>query len=154
MEQHSKNLTPNKNNTMKTWLKLIGSASNPITEWKEKYVGFRRKGMPSILTGDLLFLYAPGGGRIFALAEAVDVPKDDPDYNQDIDGSCRWKLPVRYFINLPVAAGILLDDVRCNRDLRLSVRQAGHLGLLEDEGQLADRKLHEADRKFQEKQSA
>ncbi len=45
---------------MATWLKNIGSAKNPITEWKEDDVGFRKANKPSIRTGDHLFLYAPG----------------------------------------------------------------------------------------------
>ena len=140
---------------MKTWLKCIGSAKKPITgECSVEQVGFRRKGKPSIQKEHILFLYAPGVRRIFALAEVVGEPQEDPDYNQKIDGSCRWKLPVRYLINLPVAAGILLEDIRCSRDLRLSVRQASHLELRADESQLADRKLQEANKKFQEKQSA
>jgi hypothetical protein len=147
---------------MKTWLKLIGSQEKPITgaPWHGSYtdelIGFRKANKPSIQAGDHLFLYAPGGSRrIFALAEAVGDPESDPNHKPNEHGSCQWRLSVRYLTNLPVASGILLDDIVCGeRDLRLSVRQASHVELRADESQLADRKLQEADRKFQEKQSA
>ena len=63
-------------NIMATWLKLIGSATSPVTEWEREYVGFRKANKPSIRTGDHLFLYAPGGSRrIFALAEVISDPE-------------------------------------------------------------------------------
>jgi hypothetical protein len=140
---------------MKIWLKLIGSASNPIPEWDKEYVGFRRVRKPGIRTGDILFLYAPGARRIFAKAEAVDDPKDHPDYNPNIDGSCRWKVFVRYLIGpLAVASGIPIDDISSQRDWRKSLSQKSHVILRADESQLADRMLREALGKCQEKQSA
>ncbi len=136
---------------MKTWLKLVGSQERPITEapWHgsltDKHIGFRRAGRPSIRTGDHLFLYAPGGSRrIFALAEVVSDPELDPNYKPNEHGSCQWRLSVRYLTNLPVASGILLDDIVCGeRDLRLSVRQASHVRLLAGESELAYRKFKE-----------
>lgn len=90
---------------MRTWLKLIGSGQKPITEhpfcgiYKEEYVGFRKAKKPGIRTGDHLFLYAPGGSkRIFALAEATGDPECDINYDPQVQGSCRWKLRVRYLI--------------------------------------------------------
>ena len=145
---------PHKNNTMKTWLKCIGSAKKPITrECSVEQVGFRKLKRPSIRAGDILFFYAPGHRRIFALAEAVGDPEHDADYNGK-EGSCFWKLPVSCSINMPVDAGIQLGDIKCSRDLRLSVRQASHLELRADESQEADRMLQQAYKKFQERQSA
>jgi len=139
---------------MKTWLKCIGSTKKPITgECSVEQVGFRKLKRPSIRAGDILFLYAPGHRRIFALAEAVSDPEHDADYNANKDGSCFWKLLVSCSINMPVDAGIQLGDIRCSRDLRLSVRQASHVELRADESQLADRELRQAYKKFQEKQS-
>ena len=136
---------------MKTWLKLVGSQEHPITEapWHgictSEHIGFRKANKPSIRAGDHLFLYAPGGSRrIFALTEAVSDPERDPNYKPNEHGSCQWQLSVRYLTNLPVAAGILLDDIMCGeRDLRLSVRQASHVRLLAGESELAYRKLQE-----------
>jgi hypothetical protein len=48
------------NNIMATWLKLIGSAKGPITEWAQEYVGFRKKTKPSIRTGYHLFSLRTG----------------------------------------------------------------------------------------------
>jgi hypothetical protein len=140
-----------KNNTMTTWLKLIGSQEKPITEapwhgsYTDEYIGFRKASKPSIQVGDHLFLYAPGGSRrIFALAEAVGDPEPDPNYKPNEHGSCQWRLSVRYLTNLPVPSGIPLDDIVCgDRDLRLSLRQASHVRLLAGESQLAYSKLQE-----------
>lgn len=150
-----RNATPHKNDTMKTWLKLIGSYEKPITEapwhgsYTDEHIGFRKSNKPSIQAGDHLFLYAPGGSsRIFALAEVVGDPERDPNYKPNEYGSCQWRLSVRYLRNLPVASGILLDDIMCGeRDLRLSLRQASHVRLLAGESELAYRK-------FQVKQKA
>ena len=126
---------------MPTWLKLIGSAKKPITEqpfygrYDAEHVGFRKTRKPGIRAGDHLFLYAPGGSRrIFALAEAIADPELDPNYNPDQEGSCRWKVRVRYLINLPVSSGILIDDISsAQRDLIRSVRRASHIKLLPEE---------------------
>jgi hypothetical protein len=135
---------------MTTWLKLIGSAKSPITEapfrgdYTVDHVGFRRAGKPRVRAGDHLFLYAPGGSRrIFALAEAVGDPEYDPKYHPNEEGSCRWNLHVRYLINLPVASGILIDDIISERDLTKSIRQAGHIKLFPEESRLAHRRLEE-----------
>src|SRR5689334_222274 len=117
---------------MTEWLKLIGSRKNPITgspfygNYTDENIGFRKIAKPRIRAGDHLFLYAPGGSRrIFALAEAVQDPERDSNYNPNEEGSCRWKLSVRYLINLPVASGVLIDEVVSNRrDLTQSLRQA------------------------------
>ena len=134
---------------MTAWLKLIGSAKRPITEqpfygqYTEEYVGFRKSNKPTIRAGDNLFLYAPGGSRrIFALAEAVGDPERDSNYNPQEEGSCQWKLRIRYLINLPVTSGILVDEViSSQRDLRTSLRQASHIRLLPEESEAAYRKL-------------
>jgi hypothetical protein len=136
---------------MAAWLKLIGSAKKPITEppfqgsYTDEHVGIRRSTKPAIRTGDHLFLYAPGGSRrIFVLAEAVADPERDSNYNLNKEGSCRRKLRVRYLINLPVASGILIDEVISDqRDLRKSLRQAPHVKLLPKESESAHRKLQE-----------
>jgi hypothetical protein len=127
---------------MPDWLKLIGSARSPITEWEKPYVGFRKANKPSIRTGDHLFLYAPGDNRrIFALAVAVSDPEQDSDYNPSKEGSCRWKLRVRYDINLPVISGILIEEVSSQRDLAKSLRQAFHIRLFPEESDSANSKL-------------
>jgi len=130
---------------MHTWLKSIGSAQQPITDrYTDLSVGFRKKSTPGIRKGDHLFLYAPGGSkRIFALAEATDNPERDIKYNPEIEGSCRWKLSVRYLINLPVVDGVHLDEVRGKRHLAGSIRQQSHINLRPEESQSA-RKLLES----------
>ena len=117
-------------------------------------VGFRKLKRPSIRAGDILFLYAPGHRRIFALAKVVGDPESDADYNANQEGSCFWKLPVSCSIMMPVDVGIQLRDINCSRDLRLSVRQASHLELRADESQVADRMLQQAYKTFQEQQSS
>jgi hypothetical protein len=134
-----------RNNIMTTWLKLIGSAKSPITEWERDYVGFRKANRPSIRTGDYLFLYAPGvDRRIFALAQAVSDPEPDPNYDPNKEGSCRWKLSVRYEINLLVASGILVGAVSSQRDLTKSFKQQSHIRLLPEESESAKSELRNA----------
>lgn len=136
---------------MKTWLKLIGSAEMPITgspyfgHYNENHVGFRKANKPSIQRGDHLFLYAPGGSkRIFALAEAVSDPEADSNYDSHAEGSCHWKLNVRYVINLPVRSGIQIDAVTTgHRNLTDSIRQQSHIKLTSEESKLAFNKLKE-----------
>jgi hypothetical protein len=79
---------------MQTWLKLIGSGTVPITgypwygNYKEPYIGFRKRHKPSIRRGDHLFLYAPGGSmRIFALVNATSDLEYDADYDPEKEGS-------------------------------------------------------------------
>ena len=137
---------------MASWLKLIGSAKAPITEapfhgdYTAEHVGFRKAIKPGIRAGDHLFLYAPGGSRhIFALAEAFRGPERDPNYDPDQEGSCQWRVPVHYLINLPVASGISIDDIDSGqRDVTQSIRQASHIKLLPEESDTARRKLEAA----------
>lgn len=130
---------------MTTWLKLIGSAKSPITEWKQDYVGFRKTNRPSIRAGDRLFLYAPGGRRIFALAQAVSDPEHASDYDPSKEGSCRWELRVSYEINVPVASGIVIGEVSSQRDLTKSLRQQSHIRLSPEESESAKSKLRDAE---------
>ena len=129
---------------MATWLKLIGSSKEPVSSYAEKYVGFRKPDKkPRITTGDHLFLYAPGGSkRIFGLAEATGDPEHDPKYDANQEGSCYWRVPVRYLITpLPVASGIHISDVSSHRDLTKSVRRASHIKLSSEESEFAHKKL-------------
>jgi hypothetical protein len=134
---------------MRTWLKLIGSGQKPITEppfngiYKEEHVGFRKAKKPGIRMGDHLFLYAPGGSKsIFALAEATGDPVCDIKYDPQVQGSCRWKLSVRYLINLPVASGVHINEVSTGqRNLTDSIQRASHIKLFPEECQLALSKL-------------
>ena len=126
---------------MNTWLKLIGSSDRPLTDpqhngiWTKDYVGFRKTRKPGIRNGDHLFLYAPGGSRsIFALAEAVTDPVRDKNYKQSEEGSCRWKIQVRYLVNLPVTSGITIDEITSPiRNVAHSVRQQSHIKLFPEE---------------------
>ena len=137
---------------MAAWLKLIGSAKAPITEapfrgnYTAEHVGFRKANKPGIRTGDHLFLYAPGGSRrVFALAEAISDPERDPNYEPKQEGSCQWRVLVHYLINLPVASGILIDEIISGqRDLTQALRQASHIKLLPEESDTAQRKLEAA----------
>ena len=136
---------------MKYWLKLIGSSIKPITDspfygkYNEEHIGFRKDSKPGIRMGDHVFLYAPGGSKsIFALAEATSDPEPDNNYNSKVDGSCRWKMRVRYLMNLPVAYGIRIDEVNTgHRNLTRSVRQQSHINLSPEEYKLAYEKLQE-----------
>jgi len=138
-----------KENGMNTWLKLIGSSDKPLTDpphngtWTKDYVGFRKTRKPGIRKGDQLFLYAPGGSRsIFAMAEAVTDPLHDTNYNPREDGSCRWKIQVKYLVNLPVASGIKIDEITLPvRNLAYSVRQQSHIKLSPQESKNAYQKL-------------
>lgn len=134
---------------MPTWLKLIGDSKISLTgppyhgTYEEDHVGFRKVNRPGIHIGDHLFLYDAGGSkRIFALAEATSDPERDPDYDPQKYGSCRWKLNVRYLINLPVESGIHIDEVITNqRNLLKSVQRHSHIEMLPEERQLALQKL-------------
>jgi hypothetical protein len=130
---------------MQIWLKLIGSGTVPITgypwygNYKEPYIGFRKRSKPSIRMGDKLFLYAPGGSmRIFALVKATSEPEYDNNYDPEAEGSCYWKLHIEYEINLPVNSGIHIDEISTSRrKLSKSVQQQSHIKLLPEECELA-----------------
>ena len=134
---------------MHYWLKLIGSSNKPITDhpfygnYDEEYIGFRRAGKPGIRRGDHIFLYAPGGSKsIFAMAEATNDPEYDNSYNEKEEGSCQWKLHVRYIVNLPVAKGIIIDEINVgHRDITRSICQQSHIKLSPEEYKLAYDKL-------------
>jgi hypothetical protein len=134
---------------MQTWLKLVGSSTVPITGYPfygnmyGEYIGFRKTRKPSIRMGDQLFIYAPGGSkRIFALAEAVGDPEYDSNYDPQEEGSCYWKLNIRYLINLPVNSGIHIDEIRTSqRNLLKSIQRQSHIKLLSEESELALSKL-------------
>jgi hypothetical protein len=88
---------------------------------------------------------------VFALAEAVGEPEHDPNYNPNEEGSCRWKLAVRYLLdlNLPVASGILIDDVISHRKVKLakSIGQKSYIELHLEESESAYHLLHEKAKK-------
>ncbi len=136
---------------MSNYLKLIGSSSKPITDppfnglYDEKYIGFRKARKPGIRCGDTLFLYAPGGSkRIFAFAEATGEPEPNADYNSMEEGSCRWEIPVKYKVNLPVALGILIDEIGPGqRNLIISLRRQSHIKLTDEESKSIVSKLLE-----------
>lgn len=136
---------------MNNWLKLIGSSDKPITDhpfygvYNERYIGFRKRNKPGIRKGDRLFLYAPGGSRsIFALAEAMDDPEADINFDPNEEGSCRWKLRIQYLTNLPVDSGVLIDDINTGkRDLARSIQQQSHIKLSSEEYNKAYIKLKE-----------
>jgi hypothetical protein len=137
---------------MASWLKLIGSAKAPLVNapfhgvYTTEEVGFRKAQMPGIRTGDHLFLYAAGGSRrVFALAEATKDPERNPNYDANQEGSCQWRIPVHYLVNLPVSSGILIDDINSShRDLTQSLRQASHIALRPEESDTAQRRLEAA----------
>jgi hypothetical protein len=133
---------------MQTWLKLVGSSTVPLTgspyygRIDGEYVGFRKTNKPSIRAGDQLFMYAPGGSqRIFALAEAVGDPEYDSTYDPNEEGSCYWKVHIRYLINLPVNSGIHINEIRTKRNLLKSIQRQSHIRLFPEEGELALSKL-------------
>ena len=131
-------------NIMNSWLKLIGSAKEPVTEWRKPYVGFRKENRPGIRSGDQLFFYAPGGSKcIFALAEATGDPKLDNRFDPNKEGSCRWKVAVCYpgKLNFPVKSGIPIDAIQSLRELTKSIRRASHIKLHPEESQSAYEKL-------------
>ena len=133
---------------MRTWLKLIGSAENPITEppyngnYNGEPIGFRKKAKPGIRIGDHLFLYAPGGTRRrSALVEVISDPQPISNPQPKKKGDCHWTINVKLLINLPVTSGILINEVSSDRNLSLSVRQASHFKLSPREYQSAYSKL-------------
>ncbi len=134
---------------MTTWLKLIGCSKRPITghpfygRYEEDHIGFRKDRIPGIQTGDHLFLYAPGGSRkIFALAEAISDPEHNSSYNPKEEGSCQWKVNIKFLINLNVGDGIDIDEINAGRrDLMVSIQRQSHIRLFPEEYQLAHSKL-------------
>ena len=131
---------------METWLKVVGSSRDPIREsYTLPHVGFRKRGRPEVRAGDQLFLYAAGGSQhIFALARVTSDPEEDPDYDPKQEGSCPWRVPVTYLINLPVVDGVHVDGISSQRVLALSLRQASHIRLQPLESDSARRKLERA----------
>jgi hypothetical protein len=130
---------------MADWLKLVGSSKSPIrVSYTDTYVGFRKAARPGIRAGDHLLLYAPGGSRrIFASAEVICDPEHDPKYDRKVEGSTQWRVSVRYRINLPVASGVLIDEVSSDRTLTRSLRQASHIRLSPEESASAQTKLEQ-----------
>lgn len=81
---------------------------------------------------------------MFALAEAVTDPVPDTDYNPREEGSCPWKIHVRYVVNLPVASGVAIDEIALPiRDLTRSVRRQSHIKLTPEESSKAYVRLME-----------
>ena len=134
---------------MTTWLKLIGCSKRPITEhpfygcYEENYIGFRKDRKPGIRMGDHLVLYAPGGSnRVFAIAEAISDPEHDSTYDPQKEGSCRWRIYVRYLINFRVDKGVDIDVINSSqRDLKASIKRQSHIRLFPEEYQLAFSRL-------------
>ena len=136
---------------MNYWLKLIGSADRPVTgepwhgRFDETTIGFRKPSMPGIRAGDHLFLYAPGGSkRIFAAAEVQTDPEQDGNYDPGEHGSCRWKIHIKYLMNLQVESGISIDQAsQPIRALSNSVKQQSHIKLSTDEYEHIHKRLKE-----------
>lgn len=136
---------------MQAWLKLIGSSDKPITEhpfygtYQHDFIGFRKSNRPGIRKGDHVFLYAPGGSRrIFAFAEATGDPEHVPGYDPREVGSCRWRIRVRYIINVPVDSGISIEDInKGSRNITRSICQQSHIRLSPEEYRLALFKMQE-----------
>jgi hypothetical protein len=134
---------------MRTWLKLIGSVTEPITgypyygKYDSGIVGFRKTRKPSVGLGDHLFLYAPGGSkRIFALAEVTSAPEYYSAYDPQEEGSTFWIVNVRYLIKLAVDSGIHIDEITTpRRKLLKSIQRQSHIELFPEESELAYNKL-------------
>jgi hypothetical protein len=110
---------------------------------KRIILGSRRE--PGIRMEDHLFLYAPGGSRlIFALAEAISIPEHNDKYNPQEEGSCRWKINIRYLMNLDVGDGIHIDEINTGqRDLMVSIQRQSHIRLFPEEYQVALSRLQQ-----------
>jgi hypothetical protein len=66
----------------------------------------------------------------------------DTDYDPEKEGSCYWKLYIKYEINLPVNSGIHIDEISTSvRKLSKSVQQQSYVKLLPEEVELALSKL-------------
>ncbi len=66
------------------------------------------------------------------------------NYNPQEEGSCRWKINLRYLINLDVGDGIYIDEINSGqRDLKVSIQRQSHIRLFPEEYQLAFSRLQQ-----------
>jgi hypothetical protein len=74
----------------------------------------------------------------------VTDPEHDANYDPSEHGSCRWKIHIRYLINLQVESGISIDQASLpSRALSNSVKQQSHIKLSTDEYKHIHKKLEE-----------
>jgi hypothetical protein len=127
----------------RAWLKVIFESKHPREYYKETFVGFPKRQKPNnIRVGDHLVLYAVGGSKkVSALVEVTSAVYERSE-------RLRWphSLDVRYLVNLPVSAGIHIDEVStAKRDLLSAIRAGrSYLELTPDEYQRAATKLKAA----------
>ena len=118
---------------MTYWLKMLGTGDGPMDEaivpQVLRRVRFTKRAR--IRVGDKLVLYALGHDRAFAIVEAfTPLQRGEGDKPWD-----RWFCDVRKVMHVPYARAPRLDDLAIpgGRDLRISIRQQGHLGLSDAE---------------------
>lgn len=125
------------------WLKMIGMTESPLTgAYVKNYVDFAKNRRPRrIQPGDHLILYAVGGSkRVFALAQVTSEVYDGGE-----DDRFPYRVDINYLVNLPVSAGVHIDEVSTpERDLTRSLRRASCIELRPNEFENASTKLQEA----------
>jgi hypothetical protein len=125
----------------RSWLKLIGTTERPCPECYESCHADSRRRMHRIRPGDRMVLYAVGRGkRVFALATVSRAAYDS--------GRADWpyRVDLSYEVNLPVAAGVSIDEVStAARDLvRPIQRGASYIELTPEEFERAAARLRQA----------
>ena len=121
------------------WLKMVGTTESPCPEsYVRDHVDFVRNPR-RVCPGDHLVFYAVGGKkRIFAIASVESAPYES--------GQKRWpyRVKVAYLMNLPVSAGVHLDEVSTSRrDLLRSVGRQSYIELRPEEYTRAARRLQQ-----------
>ena len=125
-----------------TWLKLIGTSKEPYQgRYERPYVDFSKSKRPrAIGPGDQIVLYATGGSkRLFALAEVTSEVYENNEYEE-----YPYRVNISYEVNLPVSAGIHIDDISTPRRNLPAAIQGSYLRLKPEEFELAESKLREA----------
>jgi hypothetical protein len=125
-----------------SWLKLIGTSKKPFQgRYENPHVDFSKNKRPrAIHPGDQIVLYAPGGSkRLFALAEVTSEVYENNEYEE-----YPYRVDISYEVNLPVSAGIHIEEVSTPKRNLLGAIQGSYLRLKPEEFELAASKLRQA----------
>ncbi len=120
------------------WLKAIGAVGWPAAErwWDDGMSRGECIRFPyrprSIMSGDLLVIYATGTGKIVGVVRAKG-----PWYDEGAEERWPYRIDTEIVAARPVSEGVPLDSINDERQLGKSIRQKSHVRLSESEASAA-----------------